>query len=112
MTKNPADDLDAPRGRADEVHPLTREEARRLLEAVRGDRLEALYVAALHTGLRQGELLALRWEDLDLEARTLQVRRTITKDGDKLTIGPTKTNKGREGRSSSRETPPKHYEDT
>jgi integrase len=62
---------------------------------VRGDRLEALYVVALHTGLRQGELLALRWEDLDLEGCKLQVRRTVTKDGGKLTIGPTKTAKGR-----------------
>ena len=52
-------------------------------------------MVALHTGLRQGELLALRWEDLDLEAHTLQVRRTVTKDGGKLAVGPTKTAKGR-----------------
>jgi integrase len=95
MTKNPADDVDAPRVHTEEVHPLTQEEACRFLEAVRGDRLEALYVVALHTGLRQGELLALRWEDLDLEAHTLQVRRTVTKDGGKLAVGPTKTAKGR-----------------
>ena len=95
MTKNPADDVDPPKVHTGEVTPLTREEARGFLEAVRGDRLEALYVAALHTGLRQGELLALRWEDLDLEARTLQVRRTVTKDGGKLAVGPTKTAKGR-----------------
>lgn len=95
MPRNPADDVDPPRARTEEVHPLTREEARRLLETVRGDRLEALYVVALHTGLRQGELLALRWKDLDLEERTLQVRRTVTKDGGKLGIGPTKTAKGR-----------------
>jgi integrase len=49
----------------------------------------------LHTGLRQGELLALRWEDLDLEARKLHVRRTVTKDGGKLSIGPAKTAQGR-----------------
>ena len=52
-------------------------------------------MVALHTGLRQGELLALKWEDLDLEERTLQVRRTVTKDGGKLSVGPTKTTKGR-----------------
>jgi integrase len=66
-----------------------------LLSTVRGDRLEALYVVALHTGLRQGVLLALRWEDLDLEARNLHLRRTGTKDGGKLSIGPTRTAKGR-----------------
>jgi integrase len=48
------------------------------LEAAREDRLEALYVLAIHCGLRQGELLGLRWEDVDLEEETLQVRRTLT----------------------------------
>jgi integrase len=95
MTKNPANDVDTPRVHTEEVHPLTRDEARRFLKVVRGDRLEALYVVALHTGLRQGELLALRWEDVDIEEKTLTVRRTITKDGGKLLIGPTKTAKGR-----------------
>jgi integrase len=37
------------------------------LAGIAGDRLEALYLAALGTGLRQGELLALRWQDIDLE---------------------------------------------
>lgn len=95
MMKNLADDVDPPKVNTQEVTPLTREEARRLLNTVQGDRLEALYVVALHTGLRQGELLALRWEDLDLEARTLQVRRTVTKDGGKLSIGPAKTAQSR-----------------
>jgi integrase len=95
MMKNPAGDVDPPKVHTQEVTPLTCEEARRLLNTVKGDRLEALYVVALHTGLRQGELLALRWEDLDLEARQLQVRRTITKDGGKLSIGPAKTARGR-----------------
>lgn len=48
-------------------------EAKRIMEAVRGDRLEALWVAALGTGLRQGELLGLRWQDVDLDAATLTV---------------------------------------
>ena len=39
---------------------------RSFLEAVRGDRLEALYVLAISTGMRQGELLGLRWQDVDL----------------------------------------------
>ena len=95
MTKNPADDVDPPKVYTEEVLPLTRDEARRFLKVVRGDRLEALYVVALHTGLRQGELLALRWEDVDLEGKTLQVRRTLTRDGGKLAVGPTKTAKGR-----------------
>ena len=66
MTKNPADDVDAPGVHTEEVHPLTRDEAHRSLKVVLGDRLEALYVVALHTGLRQGEFLALRLEDVDM----------------------------------------------
>jgi integrase len=42
-----------------------------------GERLEAFYVLALMTGLRRGELLGLRWEDIDLESRQLQVRRAL-----------------------------------
>jgi integrase len=53
------------------------------VDAARGDRLGALYVVAVTTGMRQGELLALRWSDVDLEARTLRVRATLmeTKSG-------------------------------
>ncbi len=52
----------------DEIKPLTSEECGAFLEASRGERLEALYVLAVHCGLREGELLALRWEGVDLEA--------------------------------------------
>lgn len=45
--------------------PLTADEARQFLAATRGHRLHALFELALHTGLRKGELLGLRWEDLD-----------------------------------------------
>ncbi len=58
--------------------PNQSNQARTLLEAARGDRLEALYVLAVHTGMRQGELLALRWEDVDLERGVLRVRGTKT----------------------------------
>lgn len=43
------------------------------------DRLEALYVLTVTTGARQGELLALKWEDADLEGKTLRIRRTLTR---------------------------------
>jgi integrase len=51
-------------------------QARRILEAARANRLEALYVLAVTAGLRIGELLGLRWEDIDLDTETLHVRRT------------------------------------
>jgi integrase len=52
-----------------------------LLTAASGDRLEALYVAAVHTGLRQGELLGLNWVDLELESGMLTVQRSLAFDG-------------------------------
>ena len=68
VPRNVADDVDPPKAHKEEVHPLTNEQARKLLQTARGERLEALYVMAIQSGLRQGELLALRWEDVDLQA--------------------------------------------
>lgn len=56
-------------------------EIRRLVEVARGDRLEALYVTAVGTGLRQGELLGLAWEDVDLDAGRISVRHELAKVG-------------------------------
>ncbi len=56
---------------------LTTDEVPRLLDAIRGERLEALYSVALALGLRQGEVLGLRWSDVDLEAGSLAVRRAL-----------------------------------
>ena len=94
---NPASDVKAPRASTKEMHPLSAQEARLLLEAARGDRLEALYVLAVHTGMRRGELLALRWEDVDLDAATVRVRRTLTRvdNGRRLAFGEPKTKKSR-----------------
>jgi integrase len=78
------------------IRPLSPEQARRLLHEARGDRFEALYVLALTTGLRQGELLGLRWEDVDLSAKRLRVRRTLV-TGSKLTFGQPKSSRGRRG---------------
>jgi integrase len=66
ILRNAADAIKAPRSAPEEMHPLSPDEARKLIEAVRGDTLEALYVLAVHTGMRQGELLALKWEDVEL----------------------------------------------
>jgi integrase len=56
---------------------LDGDQARALLVAAAGDPLEALYVLALHAGLRSGELLALKWADVDLDAGRLSVNRTV-----------------------------------
>ena len=56
---------------------FSEEQARTFLDAAATDRLEALYVLALTTGMRQGELLALRWSNLDFENGTVQVNATL-----------------------------------
>lgn len=65
-----------------------------LLEVVaaRGTRNEALYVVAAHTGLRQGELLGLKWTDVDLASRRLSVRRALKVTDHGLDFGPPKNN--------------------
>jgi integrase len=78
VPRNPTEAVKPPQVRREEIQPLTAEQVRTLFEAGRGDRLEALYALAVTTGLRQGELLGLKWEDVDLEAGTLWVRRTLT----------------------------------
>jgi integrase len=74
-----------------EMHPLSPDEARKLIEAARGDKLEALYVLAVHTGMRQGELLGLKLENLDLNEGVIHIRRTLTRSGGRIALGEPKT---------------------
>jgi integrase len=78
VDRNVAEDVDPPRSKRDEIQPLDREQTRRLLEAAEGDRLHALYVVAVTAGLRPGEMLALRWSDVDLEAGTFRINRAFS----------------------------------
>lgn len=75
--RNVADLVDAPRRTTPEMRALAPDEAARLLDAAKGDALEAFYVLAATCGLRLGELQALRWGSLDLERRRLQVTATL-----------------------------------
>ena len=69
------------RGSAGRVTPdevPTAEEVTRLLDAASPGRNRTFFLAAIHTGAREGELLALTRDDVDSEARTLAIRRTVT----------------------------------
>jgi integrase len=84
ITHNPTDGvkpLKTPAGAAKVSEPLDPYEVKALLEAATESRFEALYVVAIHTGLRRGELLGLKWTDVDLEAGTLAVWRSLDTDG-------------------------------
>jgi len=84
-----------PRVRQTEVQPYTPEEAKKLLDELKDDRLSALYSAALAVGLRQGEALGLRWPDVDLDAGTLAVRNSLQRIDGKLQLVEVKTLKSR-----------------
>lgn len=74
------------------IRALTPEQAQQLLAAVEHERLQALYWVALLLGLRQGELLGLRIDDVDLEARTLYIRQAAQpQKGRGVVLVPTKT---------------------
>lgn len=86
----------APRRSTREIETLTREEVDALLAAARNDPFEALYVLAVTLGMREGELLGLCWQDIDLERRRLVVRGNATRalDGTRVVSAP-KTRSGR-----------------
>jgi integrase len=91
ITRNVATQVKAPPLARDHRPHLRLAEAKRLLQAIEGERLEALYVLALTTGLRRGELVALRWDDIDLTTRQLHVRRAMQRVGGKLQFVEPKT---------------------
>ncbi|MBQ0894027.1 site-specific integrase [Micromonospora sp. U56] len=80
-----------------EVRPYSLAEARRFLKAVDGLRLEARWLIGIALGLRQGEVLGLRWDDVDLTAGTLRVRRQLQRDPEtgSLAFVETKTARSR-----------------
>lgn len=73
VVRNVAALVDAPKVRRREMPSLNAEEARRLLDVAKGDRLEAFLVVALSTGMRSGELLGLQWKGIDLERGRISV---------------------------------------
>jgi integrase len=79
----------------EEVAYLDPEQVGALLAAARGHTLEAMLTLAVDTGLRQGEILGLRWEDLDLDSATLRVRRALQRVDGEWHLVETKTGRSR-----------------
>jgi integrase len=91
VAQNVATLVDPPKPVRHEPNFLTGEQARRFLAANEGDRLEALYAVAVALGLRQAEILGLRWQDVDFEAGTLAVRRQLQRLNGRLQLVDLKT---------------------
>lgn len=96
IVSNAAELVEPPRVERREIRPLAPAETRRLLDAVRGERLEALYSVALSLGLRRGEIMGFRWQDLDLEQGSLSVRQAVQRiRGQGMNFAPPKTERAR-----------------
>lgn len=100
--RNTCDLVSPPRRKRFEIRPLNIQQIHQLLAVVHGHRLEALFILALATGMRRGEILGLKWQDLDLEHGTLQVRRILTRIPSKMPgkgfeEAEPKTDRGRRG---------------
>ena len=84
VARNVCDLVSPPRRKQFEVHPLTLEQVHKLLSVVDGHEMEALIKLALATGLRRGELMGLKWQDINVDAGVLQVRRILSRVPSKM----------------------------
>ena len=95
VARNVAALVDGPRVPHKAGGYLDASQARQFLEAAQGDRLEALYSVALSLGLRQGEALGLRWQDIDLDHGRLTVANALQRVNGRLELVEVKTNRSR-----------------
>lgn len=102
LTRNVADLVYPPRLQKKEISPLNIEETNRLFKTIEGHPLEALFVLAVTTGLRRGEILGLHWKDIDLDKGTLQVQRSLSLTKGGPVFNPPKTTKGKRSVGLSR----------
>jgi integrase len=92
LTHNVAGRVTAPKAQRKTRPYLTNEQIEKLLAGCNGQRLEALFMLAVFTGMREGELLALQWDDIDFSVGSLSIKRAWRKGADKrFELGPTKT---------------------
>jgi integrase len=95
VQRNVSEQVRPPRRSTAEMQTLTEEQAARFLAAAEGDRFHALYVLALTTGMREGELLGLRWGDVDLDRGRLQVRVAVQETATVYILAEPKTGHSR-----------------
>jgi integrase len=95
VPQNAAAAVDRPKVPKKQMQFLTPEQVERFWQVAEQDRLYALYVLAATTGMRQGELLGLRWPDIDFTQATLSVQRTLKNVGSSLVVGQPKSAAGR-----------------
>lgn len=97
VTRNAAALAESPRVERQEMKAFTPDQARAFRAAVKGDPDEALYLVTLDAGLRQGEVLGLRWEDVDLAAGVIRVNKALQRVNGKLVLVEPKTKTSQAG---------------
>jgi integrase len=95
LSRNVAGLADPPKAPRTAIVPLSLDETRTFLAAVAEDRLYPLYVLALTTGLREGELLGLAWSDVDLGHRQARIHQQLQRQDGRLQLVDTKTSASR-----------------
>lgn len=95
LARNPADAVDPPRPARREMMALDEAQTGALLQLAEGTPLHLPVLLAVTTGMRRGEVLALRWEDMDLERGVARVRRSLQQTRDGLSFKEPKTAKSR-----------------
>ena len=95
LSRNVAEAVTPPRPEPKDVAPLAKKDILTLLDAVKGTELEAPTVIALGTGMRMGEVLGLRWQDVDLEAGRARIVQTIQQTSEGWMVVPPKTHRSR-----------------
>ncbi len=95
LFRNPVGLADPPRVEKSESAVWSAAEARLFIDSTRQDRLRALYLLALTTGMRRGELLGLRWSDVDFERCRLSAKQTLVSVGYEVRVSEPKTKRAR-----------------
>ncbi|MFK7696127.1 tyrosine-type recombinase/integrase [Paenibacillus sp. HJGM_3] len=87
ISRNPAERVDPPRINKKDITVWNTEEIAMFLNSTREEELQIAFVLAITTGMRQGEILGLRWSDIDLDNKVLYIRQTLSHDGKELMSG-------------------------
>ena len=91
IAKNIMEKVDLPPAKKHEIKPLTKEELIKFIEATRGHKYYTAYLLECYTGIRRGELLALRWQDIDFENHTITIKQGLVRTQKGLTFNEPKT---------------------
>ena len=95
IARNPCDAIDAPRPQRQEMTIVSDDEAARLLDAIAQTRMHLPVLLAVTTGMRRGEILGMRWRDVELDGAALSVSQTLEHTKDGLKFAPPKTARSR-----------------